>query len=127
MEKSKGGGFLKETIKGTCTAVIASLLAVLVFAFVVKLTYLNGGVIKAVNQFIKVIAVFLGCSLSIKNSMGLLKGVIIGILTSLVISLVFSLCGVGTGARVALLIDGVFTAVIGGICGVIAVNVRKGK
>ena len=125
MEKSKGSAFIKEITKGVCTTVIVVLLSVLIFAFIVKFSYLGNGVIKAVNQFIKVISVFLGCTFGIKNGLGLIKGALIGGISCLITSLVFSLCQVGLGLNVGFIIDLIFTAVIGGICGIIVVNVKK--
>ncbi len=125
MEKSKGGAFIKEIIKGVCTAVIVALLSVLIFAFIVKLACLGNSVIKAVNQFIKVIAIFLGCTFGIKNGLGLIKGMLIGGISCMITGLVFSLCQVGSGLNAGFIIDLIFTAVIGGICGIIVVNVKK--
>ncbi len=125
MEKTQKNGFFKQIIKGALSSIIVTLLAILAFALVIKFTYLSNGVIKSVNQFIKVVSVFLGCVTCISGKQGLIKGLLIGVLTSLVIYLIFSLCGVGTGLKTAQTLDLLFLAIIGAVSGIISVNVKK--
>ena len=125
MEKTQKNGFFKQVIKGALSSVIVTLLAILAFALVIKFTYLSNGVIKSVNQFIKVVSVFLGCVTCISGKQGLIKGLLVGVLTSLIIYLIFSLCGVGTGLKTAQTLDLLFLAIIGAVSGIISVNVKK--
>ena len=125
MEKTQKNGFFKQIIKGALASVIVTLLAILAFALVIKFTYLSNGVIKSVNQFIKVVSVFLGCVICISGKQGLIKGLLIGVFTSLVIYLIFSLCDVGVGLKTAQAIDLLFLAIIGAVSGIISVNVKK--
>ena len=118
--------FFSGVIKGVLTAVIITLVGVLIFAGIVKFALLNSGVIKAVNQFIKIIAIFLGISLNIRGSNGLLRGAIMGFLTTVITYLLFSLfCGEMVFGS-SFLLDLIFTSVIGGITGIISVNMKKG-
>ncbi len=126
MEESiKKDGFIVQIIKGVFTALISMLIAVFIFAWIVKIASLNSPVIKAVNQFIKVLSVFLGCFFSLKESKGLIKGFLIGALASVLISLVFALIGGFANFGLSFVLDIIFMAIIGGVCGIISVNVKS--
>ncbi len=118
--------FFSGIIKAVFSAVIITLVGVLIFAGIVKFAILSSGVIKAVNQFIKIIAIFLGCSLSIRGKSGLLRGALMGVLTTIITYLLFSLfCGEIVFGN-SFLLDLIFTSVIGAISGIISVNIKKG-
>ena len=117
--------FFSGIVKGTLCAVIITLFSVLIFAFIVKFALLNTGVVKAVNQFIKIISILLGCAFFIRGNMGLVKGVILGALTTLITYLLFSLFGAGVSFNGSFILDLIFTAIIGGISGILAVNFKK--
>ena len=126
MEKSKGGlGFLQTIIKGSFTALITTLIAVLIFAGIIKATAFSSGIIKAVNQFIKILSVFLGCYFCVREQKGLVKGALIGVLSSLLTTLVFALiCGTELSFS-SIVLDALFLLIVGAICGVITVNVKN--
>ncbi len=124
-ENSKDRGFIRSIIKGFFTATIVTLIGVLVFAGIVKLAFLSTSVIKAVNQFIKVISVFLGCFFNVKENGGLIKGALIGCFSSLVTYLLFALIGGETQFGLSIIVDMIFMTVIGAISGIIAVNLKK--
>ena len=126
MENSQNqSSFFVSVIKGSLTALLTTLIAVLIFAGVIKSASLGSGVIKAVNQFIKVLSVFLGCFFCVKENKGFIKGILIGVLTCVLVALVFVLiCGNKTTLS-SLFIDLIFFAVIGGVCGAITVNVKR--
>ena len=122
--QEKGLG-LKSIVKGANLSLIVSLVSILIFAFIIKMASLNDGVIKCVNQFIKIISIFLGCIFSVRGKMGLFKGLLLSLLFFVLISLIFSLfCG-GVAVDLSLVIDLIFCAVIGAISGVISVNVNR--
>lgn len=121
----ENSGFFSGIIKGTLTAVIISLFSVLIFGGVVKVALLSQGVIKAVNQFIKIISVFLGCSFCVRGRMGLIRGAILGVLSTIVTYLIFSLFSGEIYKSTSFILDVIFMAVIGGVSGIIAVNVKK--
>ena len=125
MEKNKVSGFFGDIIRGIATALIITLLGVLIFAGVVKLATLSSAVIKAVNQFIKIISVFLGCSFSLKENKGLLKGVLVGVGYTVLTYLIFALIGGGVSFGLSFLLDIALGVVVGGVAGVIAINVKK--
>ena len=118
-------GFFSGIIKGAFTAVIITLFSVLIFGGVVKVAILNQAVIKAVNQFIKIISVFLGCSFCVRGKMGLLRGAILGVLSTILTYLIFSLFSGEIYKGTNFMFDLIFMAVIGAVSGIIAVNVKK--
>ncbi len=126
MENSKiKDGFIIQIIKGVFTALIATLIAVFIFGGIVKLASLNSGVIKAVNQFIKVLSVFLGCIFSLKENKGLLKGLFVGALSAVLTNLVFALICGQINFGLSFFLDLGFTSVIGAICGIVSVNIKN--
>lgn len=117
--------FFSGVIKGALTAVIITLVGVLIFAGITKLALFNDGVIKAVNQFIKILAIFLGCSFNIRGNNGLVRGGVLAVLTTVITYALFSLfCGT-TAFNQNFFFDLIFTVIIGAISGVITVNVKK--
>lgn len=122
MEKLNGETFLGQFIKGVITTVAITLVCVLVFALVLSLTDLGDGVIRPVNQFIKLAAVFCGVVISVKGEKGFLKGLAVGLAATVLSFLVFGLIGGGLSFGWAILIDLVCGAVMGGLSGAISVN-----
>lgn len=116
---------ISNVIRGTLSSLIAMLVAVLLFAVVVKFAYIDSSIIKTVNQFIKALSVFLGCFFSVRGSKGLIKGLLIGFTSSALISLIFALFGGGISFGISFFIDLLFMSVIGLISGIIVVNVKK--
>jgi putative membrane protein (TIGR04086 family) len=116
---------LINIIKGVCVTLIVTLIGVLVFSFIIKLAVLNGKTIKMVNQFIKIISLFLGCLFSVRGKLGLLRGAIIGVLSMAVIYLVFALLGASNAFNIGFVLDLVFGLIVGAISGLIAVNVHQ--
>lgn len=118
-------GIVLSTVKGVATAVIVTLIGVLLFALVVKFAVLNSGVIKAVNQFIKILSVFLGCAFSVRGKMGLIRGALIGVISTIITYLLFSLFAGTVSFGISFVIDLIFGLIIGAVSGVISVNVKK--
>ena len=118
-------GFFSGIIKGTLTAVIITLFGVLIFAGITKFTLFNNGVIRAVNQFIKILSIFLGCAFNIRGNNGLIRGGILALLSTVITYSLFSLfCGTSAFDQ-NFLLDLIFTVIIGAISGVISVNTKK--
>ena len=116
--------FFSSVIKATFLTVIVSLIGVLLFALLVKFADVPDIAIKIVNQFIKVVAVFCGCYFSLSGDKGLFKGITTGLISTLMLYLIFSRLSGAEVFGVKTLIDLIFVAVIGGISGIIAVNLR---
>lgn len=118
--------FVSSILKATMLALICSLIGILIFALVVKFVAPTQTVIKTVNQIIKVIAVFIGCFFSVKGKLGVVKGSIAGAVFTVLLYAIFAIMSGAGFFSIEMLIDILFTAVVGGISGIIAVNV-KGK
>lgn len=111
--------------KGVAIAIIITLIGILIFAFIIKVAYLNSSVIKAVNQFIKVISIFLGCFMFIRQNKGIIKGGLIGCFSAVITYLIFAFMGGELNFGAGFILDVIFQVVIGIISGIIAVNVKK--
>ena len=117
--------FWASIVKGILFSVIISLVSVLIFGFIVQMSKLDSGVIKAVNQFIKIISVFLACTLSLKDRAGLISGIIIGVISTVITYLLFCLFFGTVSFGISFFIDLVFMLIIGGISGIISVNLKR--
>ncbi len=115
--------FLLPIIKALLFSVCLTLVSVLLFALIIKLTTFSFTAVKIVNQFIKVISVFLGCFFFIKEGKGLIKGGISGIVYAVTVSLIFSIIS-GNGVSLSWL-DILLCLFVGIISGIISVNVRS--
>ncbi|PWM70256.1 MAG: TIGR04086 family membrane protein [Bacillota bacterium] len=116
---------IKMIVSGVLKGLIFSLLAVLIFSFIVKLCSVGDNVIHAVNQFIKSLAVFVGCFFSLKGKLGWLKGLAVGLFVFVFTYLVFALIAGAQVFGAKFFIDTAFGAAVGLISGIISVNVRK--
>lgn len=121
-ENSSG---LKAIIKGANLSLIISLVSILIFAFIVRSALLSNGVIKCVNQFIKIISIFLGCVFFIKGKGGLVKGALLGLLFFILTTLIFALFSAGFTISLSLVIDLFFCVIVGAISGIISVNISR--
>ena len=119
----ENSGFL--IFKGVGIAVICNLIAVLTFGLIVQFASLDSSIVKAVNQFIKVLSLFIGCMSSLKGKLGFLKGLLVGVLTNFFIYAIFSTLSQTKLFTSSFFIDAIFLAIIGLISGIIAVNAKK--
>lgn len=125
MQKTINTGGIGCIIKGVLSALIVTLIGIFIFAFIAKVACLSQNVIKSVNQFIKILSIFLGCNFSVKEKGGLLKGLLIGLIYMTLSYLLFALFGAEIDFGLKLIIDLIFGIIVGGISGVITVNVKK--
>ena len=118
---------IKYVAKGVLIALCTSLVLVLVFAFLLKFTNISDSAIAPVNQVIKGISIFLGVFIGLKKckELGLVSGLLIGFVYSIMAFLIFSILSGTFVFDITLLTDSVFGAVIGAICGIISVNIKK--
>lgn len=123
MEKKRG--FFAQSIRGGFVATICMLVFVLLFAVVVKIATLNFTIVKVVNQFIKIIAIFTACVFCVKEDRGLIKGALIGLVSGAFIHIIFAFIGAGASFGTSLFLDVLFTSIVGAISGLLVVNVRK--
>ena len=118
--------FLSSVLKSAFFALIISLSGILIFAIIVKFTAPTDTLIKIVNQFIKVLAVASGCFFFTRGNLGIVKGAIAGALCTFLTYAIFALMSGSQLFSAEMFIDLLLTAVVGGITGIIAVNI-KGK
>ena len=121
-ENSILNGFFGQIVKGLITGLAISLFGVLIFALVIDFASLGDGVIKPINQFIKLLAIFGGCAVAVKGEKGFLKGAIIGFSITAFSFLIFGLIAGSFGSFVVMLIDLACGTVMGLLSGAICVN-----
>lgn len=107
-------------------SVAITVLLVAILAFFTKILALNNTLICAVNQVIKVIALFVGLRLFLKRK-GILYGVIYGAAYSLVTGLIFMAIAKTAPSFVSFLLDGFYCLIVGGILGAIIVNLKNAR
>ncbi len=115
--------YLLPIIKATLFAICVTLVSILLFALIVKITTFSHLGVKVVNQFIKIVAIFLGCFFFIKEGKGLVKGGVIGLLYWIFINLIFAMIS-KVKVRFSI-IELVLCLLIGIISGIISVNVKE--
>ncbi len=113
--------FDTSIIKGVLFSVFISLILILIFALVIKLTNLSDGFIKPINQVIKILSIFLGVLLAVrKNREGaFFKGILIGLIYIVVSFLVFSALDKSFNLSWSILNDLLFGGIAGAISGVL--------
>lgn len=124
---SDNKGIWQRVLKGTALALCFSLMFILVFALCLKFTGVAESIIVPVNQVIKGVSIFLGVFFALKkqNKYGLACGLLIGFFFTIVAFLTFSLLAGNLVFTKSFFTDMLFGAIIGGICGIIMVNLKK--
>lgn len=116
-----------NVLKGTLVALAVSLVGILIFAFFIKYVAVPTSAIKPINQVIKGLSLLIGTFVALKKSsqMGLINGILIGLSYTILAFVVFSILDGNFTFSKTLVNDLLFGGIIGGICGVIAVNFKK--
>lgn len=113
-------------IKGSVTAIILTLLLLLIFAIILTYTSLEESVINPVIIVISVVSILIGSSISTlkisKN--GLLNGGLVGIIYILTIYLLSSITSSGFGINLYSIIMMILSIIAGMIGGIIGVNMK---
>ena len=122
-----GKGLWVRVLKGTLLSLCFSLIFILLFAFCLKFTGISESLITPINQVIKGVSIFLGVFLALKKykSQGLVCGLLVGFLFTILAFVSFSALAGCFEFNWSVLTDIIFGAIIGGICGIIAVNLKK--
>ncbi len=123
----KNGGFIARLFKGVVFSLLVTVIGILIFAVVVYFCALPDNVNKPVNQFIKIISIFLGVFCSKNNTKGLLFGLLLGIIYGIFTYLLFSGISGKILFSLSMLVDLILSVVVGTISGIICVNVNKEK
>jgi len=119
--------WILDILKTVVIAVLSSMVLVLVFALIVKSTDLNENVIEYVNEGIKILSLLIGTLVGFKRGGkgGWLKGLLSGVVYVCASFLVFSLISGNLSAENLSWVDFLTMAVVGVICGVLSVNLKK--
>ena len=114
-------------LKGTLISLAVSLVGILIFAFIIKYVAVPTSAIKPINQVIKGLSLLIGTYIALRktNKMGLISGLLIGLFYTVLAFLVFSILDGNFEFSKTLVNDLLFGGIIGAICGVIAVNLRR--
>ena len=114
-------------LKGTLISLAVSLVGILIFAFFIKYVAVPTSAIRPVNQVIKGISLLVGTFIALKKTdkMGLVTGLLIGLFYTVLAFVVFSILDGHFEFSKTLVNDLLFGGIIGAICGIIAVNLRK--
>lgn len=120
-------GMIKPIIKGVSIALSISLVAILLFAFLLRWTNISDSLIAPVNQVIKGVSIFLGVLFGLKKvkKNGIINGLLIGFFYTILALLVLSLLDGACNFDRSFLNDLIFSLVTGAICGIICVNLKK--
>lgn len=124
--KIKSNSLLTNCLKGALIALVISLIAILIFAFIIKTIGLASSLISPINQVIKALSIFVGITFVLKKNKekGLIKGLLIGLIYTLLAFVIFSILSGGFSFDKSLFNDCLFGAITGMICGVISVNIK---
>ena len=114
-------------IKGIFWALSVSLIGVLIFAFILKFTSVSESAISPINQFIKILSIFMGCYVLSKKTSnnGWFWGLLLGAIYTLLAFIIFSVLDGEFRITLNLLNDVIFGAIIGLICGIITFALRN--
>ena len=123
----KDRSFLLAIIKGSLIALCISLVGILIFAFILKFASISDKAIRPINQIIKGVSVLIGVFVAMRkvDKMGLVGGLLIGLVYTILAFVVFSILDGHFEFNLTLLNDLLFGGIMGAICGIIAVNVKK--
>ncbi len=118
--------FFKDILLATLFSVLISILLTLALALVVKFVNIGDSALKITNQAIKIISILFGMIAGIKHlANGAAKGALVGVFYALITALMFSLLDKSAFGKVFDWIDALFSIAIGGISGILAVNVKS--
>lgn len=127
MKEKTQKGFVLSITKGVFVGLAVALVGILLFAFVLRFSSVSDKIITPVNQVIKGISIFFGVlfGLGKQKRGGLVKGLLIGFSFVVVAFLVFSILDGAFVFDKTLFTDLLFGSIIGSICGIICVNLKK--
>ncbi len=122
----EGNSVFLQVLKGVVFGLFVILVAILLFALIIKVTELSSSLIQPINQGIKALGVFFACLVSVSNKRrGWLTGLFTGLFVALISYLLFSLIAGSLHFGKGVLLDLIFGAVVGAISGIIAKNVKS--
>ena len=115
-----------QYIKGLIIALIVTFASVIIFALIIKWTNLDDKYIAPVNLVIKALSIAIGTICFTKSKTGgLKKGLIFAVSYVSLAFVVFSALSGSFNMGLSLLLDYLFSAVVGAIVGIIRVNAKS--
>ena len=114
--------------RGAFVSVSISLVLILLFALFIKFLNINESWILPINQIIKIVSIFFGVLFAFNSrnkNKGFLKGITVGIIYTILAYSVFSILAGEFSFSLTSLTDMLFGGLIGGISGIIVVNMKK--
>jgi len=122
----KAGGIYLEILKGLTIALIISLVLILAMALVITFVDISDTVIAVINQIIKAVSLLVAGIVSFREkSKGWKKGLILGVIYVIAAFIIFSLMDGKFTFGWNILFDLIAGALMGIVCGIFAVNLRK--
>jgi len=127
LKEKRQPNFVLSILKGAIIGLCVALVGILLFAFVLRFTNVSDKIITPVNQVIKGVSIFFGVFLGIRKQkdLGLFKGFLIGLSFTMLAFFVFSILDGGFVFDKTFFNDLIFGSIIGAICGIICVNLKK--
>lgn len=118
---------LISIIKGTVISVAITLILILLFAVLIRFLNIPESAIFPVNQVIKALSIFIGLLIITKGAKekGLIKGLLLGLLYFVLNHVIFSILQGSFSVSMSNIYDLLLTTLMGGILGLIAVNIGK--
>lgn len=116
-----------SVIKGTVVSVAITLILILLFAVLIRFLSIPESAIFPVNQVIKALSIFIGLLVITKGAKekGLIKGLLLGLLYFILNHVIFSILQGAFSVTISNIYDLLLTTLMGGILGLIAVNIGK--
>lgn len=125
-ERSESIKLIFKYFKALLASLIITFSSIILFALIIKWASLSDNVIVPVNLVIKAVSVFVGALILTKaQTKGLLNGLIYGIVYTLISFTIFSALAGTFVIGLAILSDFAFNGVVGGIAGILGVNIKK--
>ncbi len=116
---------LIDIVKSSLIAVVSSLVLVLLFAIIIKLSGLNDTIILVINLIIKSLSIVIGILFGVKNAkMGAVKGLATGVLFVFISYILFAIINLNAKIDLMMVVDSLIIIAEGLISGIIAVNIK---
>ena len=119
------GESLFQIIKGTGFALVLSLVTALLFAVLLRCTYVPDSLIYPINQMLKAICIIVGSIVCVRGEKGFIKGGAIALLFTALSYLAFSAIGGDFSLSWMIAVEAFLALMTGVLSGSIAVNLRR--
>ena len=126
MQVNRKSSFI-QYLSGLLISISITLVLILLFAILIRYFNIPDNIIFPINQVIKVISLIVGIMFILKKQPqnGLIKGVIVGFLYYVLSFIIFSILQGNIAFNLNNLWDLLLTSLMGGLIGLIAVNLYK--